>query len=428
MQVQARPQREVDQGFALPSHERQWSKSKPPKKPPQLAIDRQQEFAKIEYDAKHGIKAAPQRARDLAGYLESYVDALSLTGAKGSTYALRIQVRRFIEFSKERGVTTVQGVNRAHCRDYLEWRLKTVKPTTIKSERGRLMGAWTRAVVDELIPSNPWENAKAPSKIAESVPTFWSSQEIASIARNCRRPWQTDLVLVMANTGLRVSTALAMEWSWIKWGPGYITIPQGIKNVKTSYSLNIGRVARTVLQRMHALGKGDRLVFPHPETGERISYITAKQAIQKAILKAGVPHGTPHDLRHSYGRAMALAGVPITVIQQQLGHTTLLMTMRYMTTGIEHSAKFIENFGVGEEPEVESANGTKPGAIGPLAAGHERPDQIDPIQPGLFDDRVGLGEGALPDPVAERVGSDPEQIRDDPVGDQPGEIVELSGG
>ena len=49
---------------------------RPPSKPPQAVLDRHQEFAEIEYNAKHGIKAAPARAKGLAGYLANYVEAL----------------------------------------------------------------------------------------------------------------------------------------------------------------------------------------------------------------------------------------------------------------------------------------------------------------------------------------------------------------
>jgi integrase len=114
----------------------------------------------------------------------------------------------------------------------------------------------------------------------------------------------------------------------------------------------MGRVARDVLTRRLATSKGSKLVFPNPMgDGGVIGYDTARAAIARAIARAKVRPGTAHDLRHSYGRALALAGVPITVIQSQMGHTNLKMTQRYTATGAVDAAKFLEDFGVGDQQE-----------------------------------------------------------------------------
>jgi integrase len=240
-------------------------------------------------------------------------------------------------------------VTRAACRDYLESRIKDVSHNALRVERGFLMPIWSRALDDGLVAANPWARVRVPGKPAPTSVTFWTSEEIARIAAACRRPWQRDLVLVLANTGLRISTGLAMAWPWVDWAAGTIAIPRG-PDIKTSYVHVLGRVARDVLERRLATGTGD-LVFPRPQGGAgRMSYDTARDAIDRAVARAGVRPGTPHDLRHSYGRALALAGVPVTVIQSQLGHTTLAMTLKYVATGQDHAARFVADFGVGEAP------------------------------------------------------------------------------
>lgn len=324
-------------------------KGKPTAKPPQEALDRHEDFAEIEYRAKNGLGAAPVRAKGLAAYLHGYANSQGLSARSGSNKQLKRHIGTFIEFAEGRAITSIQGVTKAICREYLEERIKQVAHSSLKTERGYLVGAWSRAVEDGLMVANPWVGVDIPGKPKEVEVTFWSGEEIGKIAAACSKPWQADLVLVLANTGLRISTGLAMAWDWIDWGDGEIAIPVGVENVKTSYPLSIGRVALDVLQRRYATSTGSPLVFPNPlGDGGVVGYPSARAAIDRAIKKAKVKHGTCHDLRHSCARNMILAGIPITIVQRQLGHTTLAMTARYTSADAASSARFVAEFGVGD--------------------------------------------------------------------------------
>lgn len=336
-------------GVTLCKHQGPWSKSKPPKKPPQEAIDKAREFAEIEYRSKHGIAAAPARVKGLAAYLESYADSQALSAKAGSSKQLRRHIKTFLGFAEARGIRSIQGVTKADCRAYLEERIAKVKRSTLVTERGYLVGAWTRAVEDGLIAANPWAGVAVPGKKVETSITFWSSEEVGRIAAACNKEWHRDLVLVLANTGLRISTALAMRWDWLDWGDGIIKVPAGVEEVKTAYVLSMGRVGRDVLTRRYATSKGSPLVFPNPlGAGGVVGYDTASTAIARAIKRAGVKHGTPHDLRHSCARNMILAGVPVTVVQRQLGHTTMAMTQRYISADAGTTGRYMDEFGIGD--------------------------------------------------------------------------------
>ncbi|CAG7618239.1 Tyrosine recombinase XerC [Rhodococcus opacus] len=53
-------------------------------------------------------------------------------------------------------------------------------------------------------------------------------------------------------------------------------------------------------------------------------------------LKAGVPAGHPHALRHTFGTAMAEAGVDLEVMQALLGHAHVDTTARYIHLAPTH--------------------------------------------------------------------------------------------
>lgn len=345
-----------------------------PAKPPQSILDRHHEFCETEYNAKHGLRPAPARAKGLAGYIAAYVDVYQKTHKDGSVKILRRITRRFEEFAAGRGISTVQAVTKAVCRDYLESRLGHAAHDTLRMEARYLSPVWTRAVDDGLMLKNPWSKLNVPGKSTRSAPVFWSSEEITRIAAHCSKAWQSDLVVVLANTGLRISTALAMEWSWIDWQKGIATIPKAAAarqaGVKTSYPLALNGVARDVLERRHFTSKG-KLVFPNPRTGGPIRYETAAKAIKAAIAKAGVKEGTAHDLRHSYAQMLVAIGKPINVVKAQLGHSSLAMTQIY--TDVVDSDTIVASlqdtgFGVVTKPEKPPARRRKRPPAPPVGA------------------------------------------------------------
>jgi integrase/recombinase XerD len=65
--------------------------------------------------------------------------------------------------------------------------------------------------------------------------------------------------------------------------------------------------------------------------GERLTTHAVRTVLKRLAVKAGVdPHlVTPHRLRHYFGLASAMAGVPTTALMRAMGHRTPLMTARY---------------------------------------------------------------------------------------------------
>jgi integrase/recombinase XerD len=53
-------------------------------------------------------------------------------------------------------------------------------------------------------------------------------------------------------------------------------------------------------------------------------------------LKSGVPAAHPHALRHTFGTAMAEAGVDLAVMQALLGHAHVDTTARYIHLAPTH--------------------------------------------------------------------------------------------
>jgi integrase len=68
-----------------------------------------------------------------------------------------------------------------------------------------------------------------------------------------------------------------------------------------------------------------------------IPYDTCYDEHKRACKLAGIVNYTIHDHRHTASVALARSGMPLHMLAEQLGHTTIQMTMRY--------AKFNPDYG-----------------------------------------------------------------------------------
>lgn len=74
-----------------------------------------------------------------------------------------------------------------------------------------------------------------------------------------------------------------------------------------------------------------------PTAGRRWEASAARRQLHHAAAEAGVRRRfAPHQLRHAHAVEMAHEGVPLVVIQRQLGHANLGITSIYLQ-GIDSS-------------------------------------------------------------------------------------------
>jgi integrase len=74
----------------------------------------------------------------------------------------------------------------------------------------------------------------------------------------------------------------------------------------------------------------DALVFAEPASGEVLRRGALMRRYRQALkaAKLSTTHRF-HDLRHTFGTAMAAAGVPMRTLQEMMGHADLQTTLIY---------------------------------------------------------------------------------------------------
>ncbi|WP_369134800.1 tyrosine-type recombinase/integrase [Modestobacter sp. I12A-02662] len=61
-------------------------------------------------------------------------------------------------------------------------------------------------------------------------------------------------------------------------------------------------------------------------TGEPCNPRNAVRALEVAATQAGIPHAGLHTLRHSAASVMLTSGVPLEVVSEILGHSSIAIT------------------------------------------------------------------------------------------------------
>ena len=136
----------------------------------------------------------------------------------------------------------------------------------------------------------------------------------------------------MYRAGLRVSEALALRVTDINPALGTIRVLHGKGDKARTVSIDDGGMA--IVQRW--IDARARLGHRHGPLfctlkGSAVSDVYVRNMIRRIGAAAGIEKRVhPHALRHTHASELAAEGVPVNVIQQQLGHQYLSTTDTYL--------------------------------------------------------------------------------------------------
>lgn len=144
------------------------------------------------------------------------------------------------------------------------------------------------------------------------------------------------MLMLMYTTGIRVGEACALPETGVRrCTERYVTVPyvDGLtKRGGRRVGIPQSEALDAALDAWEAVRKDSPHYF-HTNTGERVDTSQVRRRLSQLGRKAGLGRVHPHMLRHTYGRNLVAAGVPITVVQSALGHSDLATTMLYTRIG-----------------------------------------------------------------------------------------------
>lgn len=169
-----------------------------------------------------------------------------------------------------------------------------------------------------------------------------SRRELNQLLRACSRRAPSGLrdralIGLLFGAGLRIAEALALETKDLDLDAGAITVHRGKGARRRVAALDEGACA--LVREWVACRDRLRPSRPAPlfcqitrgRIGLPLAQAHVRQMLRRRAGKAGLEKRVhPHAFRHSHAAELAGDGLPLHVIQAQLGHASLATTSRYL--------------------------------------------------------------------------------------------------
>lgn len=172
------------------------------------------------------------------------------------------------------------------------------------------------------------------AKVPHKLPHFISVDEAVSLLKTLPKGAQRTLIILLYGGGLRVSEACSLRWKDL---------------VADQRSLRVtgkgGRTRLVVLPRLawaelNSLPRSGSYVFGGEKTMDsRKAFEWVRQGGRMARLLKPL---NPHALRHSYATHLLSSGADLRVLQELLGHRSLIATQKYTHLSMDHLARALE--------------------------------------------------------------------------------------
>jgi site-specific recombinase XerD len=148
------------------------------------------------------------------------------------------------------------------------------------------------------------------------------------------------LIVILWRAGLRISEALALAETDLDQTRGAVLVRRGEGGRRREVGMDrwAWQQLQPWLEIRAALPVGPLLCIIHgPTAGRNWEQSAARKQLRRVAAAASVRRRfAPHQLRHAHAIEMAHEGVPLVVIQRQLGHANLGITSIYLQ-GIDSS-------------------------------------------------------------------------------------------
>lgn len=257
-------------------------------------------------------------------WLENYVRV----NAKPSGYRTKESVMRvhLLPFFGKKELGEITN------RDIEAYKAKKLKekyhPKTVNDQVSVLSRCLEVAIEWDLIESKPRiKRLKQPQPKTDRL----NHDELERLLEDMEEPMWNRMVIVAVNTGMRLGELLGLHWSDVDFGKRQIAVSKSMvrgvistpKNNKTRY-IGMNRIVFDALQSVSSHGR----VFDVPNA-DHITYDRTRRAIHRICKRTGVRKIGWHILRHTFASRLAEKGVPLRVVQDLMGHSTIAMTERY---------------------------------------------------------------------------------------------------
>jgi integrase len=296
-----------------------------------------------------GGQPARDRRQTVAAFTLHWIDTtLQASERKRITKVMYAGVARTHIVDSSLANVTLDRVRPSHVEGWIvELRRKRLAESTVRSAYTILRAVLDTAVRDGALRSNPAAAIRRPRVTVKEAPHLTPAQ-VADLLRAAEGGRYASLFALLVHTGLRRGEALALQWSDVDLARGILRVRGTLSRIdgglvvtepntaKSKRFVPLSEPADRLLRQVQAAQAEERrlagsawrqtgFVFT-TEFGEPCDPRNAFRALRAAATKAGLPHAGLHTLRHSAASVMLTRGVPLKVVSDILGHSSIAIT------------------------------------------------------------------------------------------------------
>lgn len=252
-----------------------------------------------------------------------------------------VDLKQFLTYLEKQEVKEPGEIKREHVRAYVRDMMGFGYSRSSVARKLSSIKSWASFMTrNGTVPKDPASGVRGP-KLPSNLPRALSREDVNRMLeegvrknRNFRR--DRAILELLYGSGLRIGELSVLKWEdadleerWLRIsgkGSKERIVPIGSFAVKALEDLKIENRERSIF------------VFSGGEKGH-ISERTVNRVVKRAAQQVGLSGVTPHMLRHSFATHMLEGGASLRVLQDLLGHESMLTTQRYLTVTAEHLKK-----------------------------------------------------------------------------------------
>ena len=269
--------------------------------------------------------------------------------------AYRIDISQFLDYLAEnRLLPDKSGINY-----YLDYLHEKYRQRTVKRKIASIKAFFNYLDYEERIESNPFNRVRVRFKEEQLLPRSVSQETIEELLKYMYQQkgndelsmWKKRLILrdicvieLLFMTGMRISELCELHQNSIDLSKGIIRVyGKGAK--ERIIPIGNAKVLRLIQEYGEEFEKEIDGIFFVNRYGKPLSTQTVRLMLQHYTKAAGIgQHITPHMIRHSFATLLLEKGVDIRVIQQLLGHASIVTTQISTNVASEQKKKILETY------------------------------------------------------------------------------------
>ena len=310
----------------------------------QLQFENKLYLMKLENEKK---KRQAGKVMSFKEVYEEYIKYKKLTLKPDSLRALKSRIECHIMnyFNKFDNIADILPM------DIVNWQIEIDKKGFKLKYKNALYGALSTMLnfaknILKVIKDNPASEVgrfKSRGEISTSM-QFWTYEEYQKFIKEVDKPVFKMLFETLYFTGMRLGECLALNWTDLS--NSYISINKTISKEKVNGERIITTPKTVSSIRKVKLSKelNDDLLLYKKECSKIINFTektfifgchiplsptTIDRYMKKYCDRAGIKKIRIHDLRHSHASLLLSNGVPITAVQNRLGHSDPSITLKH---------------------------------------------------------------------------------------------------